>query len=248
MTTERDQGKAAMLARTALAFGRIERATRHEDGVRPETDTDHTVMLGLIAGELAPPGLDRGLVAAFALVHDLPEVYAGDAQTLVISPEALAAKYAREAAARTRLGDELGEGSWLAGLLVRYEQQREPEARFVRLLDKVLPKLLHAFNGCAAALPLTDHAGLVASHAEQLQRLRAEYTEFPEALDLLRATMLYAENCWGRCAAVSTAEDAAARRAMGAGDRCLLHTGHARAEHMYPLHLRTKEHPDGRGW
>ena len=34
--------RALVLARIALAFGRVERATFHEDGVRPETDTDHT--------------------------------------------------------------------------------------------------------------------------------------------------------------------------------------------------------------
>ena len=101
--------RALHLARIALAFGRIERATRHEDGVRPETDTDHTVMLGLIALELAPAHLNRARIAAFALVHDLVEVYAGDAQTRVISPEAQAAKRTREDAAQARLVAELGE-------------------------------------------------------------------------------------------------------------------------------------------
>jgi putative hydrolase of HD superfamily len=188
--------RALTLARISLAFGRVERVTRHEDGTRPETDTDHTVMLGLVACELAPPHLDRAKVAAFALVHDLVEVYAGDAQTLVISAEARVAKKAREEAAAVRLVAELGEGSWLAGLLATYERQREPEARFVRLLDKVLPKLTHAFNGCVAAMPLTDCEGFVAAHDRQLRALSEEYPEFPEALELLRASMLHAEACW----------------------------------------------------
>lgn len=42
------------LAKLALRFSRVERATFHEDGVRPETDSDHTVMLGLVACQLAP--------------------------------------------------------------------------------------------------------------------------------------------------------------------------------------------------
>lgn len=184
------------LARISLAFGRVERATCHEDGRRPETDTDHTVMLGLVACELAPPHLDRAKVAAFALVHDLVEVYAGDTPTLVVTPEVLAAKAEREEAARARLSAELGAGSWLAETLAAYEAQREPEARFVRLVDKVLPKLTHAFNGCAAALPMTDRAGFVEAHAKQLRKLSAEYPEFPEALELLRASMLHAEARW----------------------------------------------------
>lgn len=191
-----DRARALHLARLALAFGRVERLTRHEDGVRPETDSDHTVMLGLLAGELAPPHLDRGRVAAFALVHDLKEVYADDTQTLVISPEALAAKQVREETAGVRLTAELGEGSWLAGLLAAYERQQEPEARFVRLMDKVAPKLAHALNGCAAAQTITDRAGFAEAHARQLQKLQGEFPEFPEALELLRWSMRHAEACW----------------------------------------------------
>lgn len=188
--------RAIRLAGISLAFGRVERATRHEDGLRPETDTDHTVMLGLVACELAPAHLDRAKVAAFALVHDLTEVYAGDTQTLVISAEGMAAKRDREDAAGARLAAELGAGSWLAGLLATYERQQEPEARFVRLLDKVLPKLTHVFNGCAGARNLTNRAGFIDLHARQLQNLREEYPEFPDALDLLRSAMAHAEECW----------------------------------------------------
>ena len=187
---------ATRLARIALAFGRVERATRHEDGVRPETDTDHTVMLGLVACELAPPGLDRAKIAAFALVHDLLEVHAGDTQTLTITPEAMVAKRAREDAARARLVGELGVGSWLAEILVIYEAQREPEARFVRVMDKVLPKLTHAFNGCVAALSLTDRAGFIEAHERQYRKLSEEYPEFPDVLDLLRLSMQHAEALW----------------------------------------------------
>lgn len=188
--------RALTLARIALAFGRVERVTRHEDGVRPETDTDHTVMLGLVACELAPTHLDRAKVGAFALVHDLVEVYAGDAQTLMISPEARAAKKAREDAAQTRLVAELGDGSWVAAMLATYEAQREPEARFVRLMDKVLPKLTHAFNGCVAAHSITDRAGFIDAHSRQFRALSEEYPEFSDALELLRASMLRAEENW----------------------------------------------------
>ncbi len=37
------------LGRMALAFGRIDRITFYEDGGTPESDSDHTVMLGLVA-------------------------------------------------------------------------------------------------------------------------------------------------------------------------------------------------------
>ena len=43
--------------------------------------------------------------------------------------------------------------------LTAYEAQIEPEARYVRLMDKVLPKLTHLFNECVAARELTTFAG-----------------------------------------------------------------------------------------
>lgn len=188
--------KALVLSRIALAFGRVERVTKHEDGVRPETDTDHTVMLGLIACELAPSNLNRATIASFALVHDLVEVYAGDTPTLLLPAQEAAAKAAREESAKKRLIADLGEGSWIASLLEIYEQQQVPEARFVRLLDKVLPKLTHAFNECAAARAITDEAGFLYAHRRQFQQLQSEYPEFPDALQLLQDSMLYAERCW----------------------------------------------------
>lgn len=191
-----DLERALMLTRISLAFGRVERVTRHEDGVRPETDTDHTVMLGIIACEVAPAGLDRTLVAAFALVHDLSEVYAGDTPTLGASAEVIAAKNDRENVARARLTDELGDGSWLAEMLSIYEQQRVPEARFVRVIDKVLPKLTHALNGCVASMKFVDRVGFVEAHARQLRDLQRQYPEFTDALELLRLSMLHAEKCW----------------------------------------------------
>lgn len=92
------------------------------------------------------------------------------------------------------------------------EEQRAPEARFVRLVDKVLPKLTHAFNECVAAKLLTDRAGFVEAHARQLHQLREQYPEFPDALELLRASMIHAEACW------SPSETPTARTRLDAGD------------------------------
>ena len=63
--------RATAIAQLALRFARVERVTRHEDGVRPETDTDHSIMLALVACDLAPEGLSRPRVAEFSVVHDL---------------------------------------------------------------------------------------------------------------------------------------------------------------------------------
>lgn len=191
--------RALHIARLALTFGRVERVTFHEDGQRPETDTDHTVMLQLIACDLANElrlGLDIGLVAQFALVHDLVEVYSGDCQTMTLDAAGFEAKATREAAAIVRLRSEFGT-SWLVTMLERYERQIEPEPRYVRVLDKLLPKLTHLLNGCVTARALTDREGFAKAHLMQAAKLFREYPDVAEAVHaLLREAMTASEGAW----------------------------------------------------
>jgi putative hydrolase of HD superfamily len=178
------------LGRLALAFGRIDRtAVYHPDGVTPESDTDHTVMLGWLACAVAGrcfPQLDMGLVAQFALVHDAPELYAGDTPTLRISAAGRAAKAAREHAALCRLVVEFGERlPWFPEVITVYEAQLVPEARFVRGMDKILPKIVHVIDG---ATGLVQQGMRRAELAEVFTRQRADLAgyvgEFAEVLQL----------------------------------------------------------------
>lgn len=142
---------AIALAALVLRLGRVDRITFHPDGRYPESDTDHTVMLALVAGEYAPDRLDRGLVLAFALVHDLVEADAGDTPTLVaLTAEQRAEKGAREAAALQRMRVEIGPDSWVVRTIEAYERQDTPEAQWVHAFDKCMPKLTHALNGGVA--------------------------------------------------------------------------------------------------
>lgn len=144
--------KALMdLANLSLAFGRVDRATCHPDGTTPESDTDHTVMLGLVAcafAERFAPELDRGMVAQFALVHDLVEAYAGDTPTAYIMSDAdHAGKEEREALALARIREEFdAELPWIGETIDAYESLATPEARFVKVMDKTLPKMVNIFN------------------------------------------------------------------------------------------------------
>jgi 5'-deoxynucleotidase YfbR-like HD superfamily hydrolase len=140
------------LGRLALLFGRTNRVTYHEDGLTPESDTDHTVMLGLVACSFAAmyePDLDLGLIAQFAFVHDLVEAYAGDTNTLhILGDNAKADKAAREHAAFLRIEREFTEAfPWLPHTIAAYERRDTREARFVKAIDKFLPKVTHILNG-----------------------------------------------------------------------------------------------------
>jgi len=161
--------ESVRLAQLALAFGRVNRVTRHEDGVTLESDSTHTVMLSLLAcsvasahnarqyeaGHLPPPASDAlffdvGRVAQLALVHDLPEALCGDTNTFGISLEALEAKRAREDAAFDQIMvAHIEHNEWFCDAMLEYQQMDSMEAQLVHYLDKLCPRLTHALNAGA---------------------------------------------------------------------------------------------------
>lgn len=181
------------LGRLSLAFGTVNRITYHPDGVTPESDTDHTVMLGLTACALADRwvhlNLNVGLIAQYALVHDLVEVYAGDTPTLrQPGADAKAAKKQREQEAQQRISREFVKTlPWLPSLIGGYEALATREARFVKALDKLLPKITHILNGAATVREQGMSLDEVAARYDaQVDELRAYAADFPELFDLRR--------------------------------------------------------------
>ncbi|MEK7144714.1 MAG: HD domain-containing protein [Patescibacteria group bacterium] len=143
------------LGQLVLRFGKTNRGTLYEDGTTPESDTDHTVMLGLVAcayAEQAAPHLDKGKIAQFALVHDLVEAYAGDTLTLKHMTEAdKKEKTERESAALEHIRKEIGTAlPWVHQTIEEYESLATPEARFVKMMDKSMPSITHILNGGVA--------------------------------------------------------------------------------------------------
>jgi len=132
-----------------MRFADVNRATSNLNGTTPESDTDHTVMLGIVgcafAARLAPE-LDLGKIAQFALVHDFTEVITGDVDTLM--PFDASEKALKEKEALETLRTLFGNVPWLHTTMQEYESLASPEARFVKVLDKVLPKITQlASNG-----------------------------------------------------------------------------------------------------
>lgn len=139
------------IGRLVLSFAKVNRATYHEDGVRPESDTDHTVMVCVIACALAqklyPDQLDLGRVAQFAIVHDLIEAYASDTDTFGIDEEERRAKEAREHEAFLRIQSEFKDVyPWLPETIEQYERLDTLEARFVKTVDKQMSLITNILN------------------------------------------------------------------------------------------------------
>ena len=176
------------LSDVTVNFARVHRAPRYHDGAR-ESDVEHSYHLALTAMELASMyqnNLDSGLVVKFCLVHDLPEVHVGDVWTFAISDEDRALKEENERVATERLLATLPPVT--AGLLERYEEQREPEARFVRYVDKLLPAMINIVAGESSTF-LSDYGVSTAEElAEARQghmfKLRHMFPEFEELHDL----------------------------------------------------------------
>lgn len=178
------------LGRLVLRFGRTYRITLHDDGATPESDTDHTVMLALVACALAASvdhRLDVGLVAQYALVHDLVEAYAGDTNTLrALGPAATADKRRRERDALARIVSEFGSAlPWLPLRIAEYEARQVPEARYVWALDKLMPKITHLLNG-ARVLRIQGMSAteLRLRYSDQAVELRRHAGDFPALLAL----------------------------------------------------------------
>lgn len=170
------------LGELTVRFAKVERAPRYPSGNR-ENDLEHSYHLAISAVELAAdyyPELDAGLVAQFSLVHDLPESYSGDVWTFQITEEDRIKKEAAEKQATQQLLRELPPHT--AQLLKRYEQQVEPEARFVRFVDKLTPAIINIMAGDAITF-VEDHGittieELKAGHAERAEKLQKMFPEF----------------------------------------------------------------------
>lgn len=175
-----------------LSFAKVNRVTLHEDGVTPESDTDHTVMVAVCACALASklyPALDIGKVSQFAIVHDLVEVYAGDTNTFNITIEDRHKKEEREQLAFERIKQELHKVyPWITDTIAEYESLQTDEAQFVKAVDKVMTKLTHRINNGAYLRTMNITKEETARHyGNQTSIIEEKYgTKFPEIVVILK--------------------------------------------------------------
>ena len=182
-----DASACVLLGRLCLQFGQVNRITKHPDG-ELESDTDHTFMLTMLACSFASkyrPDLDIGLIAQYATVHDFVEVYAGDTDTLA-SFDANQ-KHDNEEQALRKLKSGFDHSlPWVSKTIETYNRLDTPEARFVKFMDKILPKITHLLNGGGV---IWEHGMSIDSinkrNREQLATIWATYgKDFPEVKEL----------------------------------------------------------------
>jgi putative hydrolases of HD superfamily len=125
------------------------RRTSLFDGSRKENDVEHSwslALMALVLAEHSPVPLDLHRVIGMVLIHDLPEIDAGD--TFLYAQER-GQETAAETAGANRifslLPDDLA--AELLGLWHEFEERKTPEARFAAALDRLEPLLQNLHNG-----------------------------------------------------------------------------------------------------
>lgn len=133
------------------AFRQIRRVIYVNGEDRMENDVEHSYHLAMLAWYIADAsslGLDTNLVVKYAMIHDLVEVYAGDTYIYSTDEVHIRSKDTREKAARKKIATDFPEFQELHDLIEEYEQQENPESRFVYALDKIHPVInIYLDNG-----------------------------------------------------------------------------------------------------
>ncbi len=98
-------------------------------------------MVALTIAERMDLSLNRGLIAEYALIHDLVEAHAGDVSARA-SDEELLLKVDREKEACVYIKARYATiAPWIPTLIERYEARSDDEAKFVYAVDKCMGAL-----------------------------------------------------------------------------------------------------------
>jgi 5'-deoxynucleotidase YfbR-like HD superfamily hydrolase len=150
---------------------------------RPENVAEHSIMLAIVAPAIAEahyPHLDANLVSRFATIHDAVEAYVGDTATHAINDEGLRQKAQREAEGLECLKKDFALLPNFVQLVEQYEAQVVKEARFVRVIDKWTPILMHFVDKGATLRSYTNSRDLVKDYVDRAALLRKQFPDFSE--------------------------------------------------------------------
>jgi len=135
--------RLAELQRMIGDFAKVIRTPPMGDSGRPENDVEHSFGLALTCWYLQPkiaPELDLLKILQYALSHDIIELHAGD--TFIFDTALVASKEQRERDALVQIKRDWPDFSDLTDHAEGYMNKIDPEARFVKAVDKLLPVVM----------------------------------------------------------------------------------------------------------
>lgn len=123
-------------------FREIVRVVDMKGSDRRENDAEHSYQLGVVALYLIDKDslhLNKQKVLEYALLHDLVEIYAGD--TYFLSGKTKEDKHSSEYKAYQKIISDFPSFKTYKKRIKEYENKENKEARFVYVLDKILPAI-----------------------------------------------------------------------------------------------------------
>jgi putative hydrolase of HD superfamily len=151
-----------------LTLKALDRAGWLRHGIqRVESVAAHSWGVSWLVMQFLPDDLDQGRALAYATLHDVAEIRVGD---LTPADGVSSQDKARlESDAMRAICERLPRGDRLLGTWLRYEAQADPEARFVRQLDRLdmaLQALVYARQHDTDLVEFVDSAATVVVHPE----------------------------------------------------------------------------------
>jgi 5'-deoxynucleotidase YfbR-like HD superfamily hydrolase len=186
--------KMSDIAYTALQLAALSSRLALEDRTlvnhitgRPENVAEHSNMLAIVApgiAELYYPHLDANLISRLASIHDAIEAYVGDTTTHNITDAGLKKKAAREAQGLQCIKKDFVHMPSVVKLIEQYEAQESQEARFVHIIDKWMPILVHFGDKGQTVRSYTDAERLIDDYVPRAQRLKNQFPDFSELVSV----------------------------------------------------------------
>lgn len=123
-------------------FNKVERDIPQFFGFKKENDSEHSYQLAMISWYLATTegkNLDIEKILKYSLVHDLPEIYAGDTPLYTSDNDYLNSKKDKEINSIEKIKKEFPCFPDLHKWIEKYERREDDESRLVYAVDKLLP-------------------------------------------------------------------------------------------------------------
>jgi putative hydrolase of HD superfamily len=159
---------------TAHRLTSVVRVNRLLDGTRGETSAEHSWHLALAAIALAPevaPDVDLSKVVTMLLIHDLPEVYAGDVPIYDEAARRAIAEAEAEAAGKLFGTLPSEQATQMLALWHEFERAETGDARFAKAIDRLQPLLLH----CASDGQAWTERGITVEQERRLMSVIETY-------------------------------------------------------------------------
>ncbi len=138
----RDLNKLLNFVKFTNDFRKIERDIPQSSSFCRENDAEHSYQLAMIAWYICiveNSSLNIEKILKYALIHDLPEVYAGDTPLYTSNNNFFESKKKREELSILKIENNFKEFIDIKLYIERYEKLEDEESKFVYALDKIIP-------------------------------------------------------------------------------------------------------------